>query len=295
LKILISKLPDNPWWGHGTPMYVNNPAMRKGQAPNQKLVEIESYMLSQLFKKLPFETVEVDFPYILDQHNFDLRKHDFVFVRDLFISNQRGEVVISKFREKDRQIEADIMQVYLSALGLKTYRLPDKSSCYSEGGEFYFCPGDNLLFGGISRNNITGTEKTAELLNVGELVIIETDAFHLDTVFTPVLDKEKKLVAMIGCLELLTSDSVKRLKKLADKKNIILLDVSVVDGIGTQSELGEFAVNCLPMPGYLIGPTRFHTKKVDELLKSLDIMHITIPLTQYRLSGGAVHCLTNEI
>ena len=28
MKILISKLPKNPWWGHGTPMYENNPVMK---------------------------------------------------------------------------------------------------------------------------------------------------------------------------------------------------------------------------------------------------------------------------
>lgn len=89
MKILFSRLPDNPWWGHGTPMYENNPAMKEGVVPNQELVEIEMYLLNKLFGKLPVETIEIDFPAILDQHHFDLRKHDFVFVRDLFISNQQ--------------------------------------------------------------------------------------------------------------------------------------------------------------------------------------------------------------
>jgi len=31
------------------------------------------------------------------------------------------------------------------------------------------------------------------------------------------------------------------------------------------------------------------------LLKELDVMHITVPTTQFRLSGGAIHCLTNEL
>ena len=102
MKILISNLPKNPWWGHGTPIYENNPAMKEGVVPNQELVEIEIYLLKKLFEKLPLELVDLDFPYILDQHNFDLRQHDFVFVRDLFTSDQNRNVVISKFREKER-------------------------------------------------------------------------------------------------------------------------------------------------------------------------------------------------
>ncbi len=269
--------------------------MKAGQVPNQELVEIEMFMLTQLFRKLPFEIVEVDFPYILDQHQIDLRKHDFVFVRDLFISNQKGEVVISRFREKDRQIEADIMEVYLSALGIKTHRLPADSRCYTEGGEFYYCPNENLLFGGVSRNNLSGTEKTAELLNVSQLLVIETKAFHLDTIFTPVFNRKKDLAAIIGCAELMTHESAQNLRKFARKEGIPFVEVPSVDAIGTDEELGEFAVNCLPMPGYLIGPTRFQSKEVEPVLKSSGVMHITVPLTQYRLSGGAVHCLTNEL
>ena len=89
MKILISHLPKNKWWGHGTPIYKDNPAMRQGIVPNQELVEIEMYILTQLFNRLPIDVVEVDFPQFLDQQNLDQRQHDFVFVRDLFISNQK--------------------------------------------------------------------------------------------------------------------------------------------------------------------------------------------------------------
>ena len=40
MKILISHLPKHDWWGHGTPIYKNNPAMKQGMVPNQELVEI---------------------------------------------------------------------------------------------------------------------------------------------------------------------------------------------------------------------------------------------------------------
>ncbi len=295
MKILISKLPSNPWWGHGTPIYENNPAMKEGMVPIQELVEIEMFMLSTLMNRLPIETVELDFPYILDQHNFDLRNHDFVFVRDLFVSNQSDKIIISKFREKARQMEADIMQVILDSWGYKTSRLPETSNCYAEGGEFYFCRKEGVLFSGVSRNNQSGAEKVAQEFNVKELIILKSNAFHLDTIFTPVMDKNSKLVALISCTELMDQNSVKRLQDFSSQRGIHLVDVPPEDAIGTDTELGEFAVNCQPLPGYLIGPTRFRSNKVAPLLDSLGVIHITVPTTQFRLSGGAIHCLTNEL
>ena len=47
MKILISHLPKHKWWGHGTPIYKDNPAMKQGMIPNQELVEVEMHMLTQ--------------------------------------------------------------------------------------------------------------------------------------------------------------------------------------------------------------------------------------------------------
>lgn len=295
MKVMISKLPNNPWWGHGTPMYENNPAMKEGNVPHQNIVEFEMDMLSHLLKKLPIELEELDFPYILDQHQINHRKHDFVFVRDLFISNQKGEMVISCFRERARQMEADIMQVILNAMGYKTHRLSDSCDAYAEGGEFYYCRNENVLFAGECRNNRKGSENTAALLNVDKLIILKSNAFHLDTIFTPVLDKQGNMAALLACTELMAPESQKELRAFAKKNDVPLIDVPPEDAIGTEKDLGEFSVNCLPLPGYLIGPSRFRDKRVEPLLQSLGVLHITVPLTQYRLSGGAVHCATNEL
>ncbi|MFQ6604521.1 MAG: arginine deiminase-related protein [Fidelibacterota bacterium] len=295
MKILISNLPENPWWGHGTPLYENNPAMREGVVPDQELVEIEIFLLKNLFQFLPFEILELDFPYILDQHNFNLRKHDFVFVRDLFISNQKGDIIISKFRERERQIEADIMQVILDAMGYQTKRIPEEEPAYAEGGEFYYCPKENILFTGISRNNQRGSELVAEMLGVSEMLMIKTAAFHLDTIFTPVMNRAGDTVAVIAALEIMDTTSQKELQQYCRKKNMELIDVPPEDAIGTSRVLGDFATNCLPLPGYLIGPSRFRSPNIVPLLASLDVKHITIPTTQFRLSGGAIHCLTNEL
>ena len=295
MKILISHLPKHNWWGHGTPIYKDNPAMKQGMVPNQELVEIEMYMMTQLFNRLPFEVVEINFPNFLDKHNKEDRQHDFVFVRDLFVSNQNGKVIISKFSEKARQVESDIMEIMLDSMGYETVRIPDTINATAEGGEFYYCSGKKILFSGVCRNNIKGAEWVAQEFDANELVIMKSNVFHLDTIFTPVINKDNELAAMIACTPLMEKDSVVNLKSFAKKLSIELVEVDPEDSIGTGDQLGEFAVNCCPLPGYLIGPTRFRSLKVNQLLKELDVMHITVPTTQFRLSGGAVHCLTNEL
>tara|TARA_Y100000758_G_scaffold250410_1_gene186673 strand:+ start:569 stop:1456 length:888 start_codon:yes stop_codon:yes gene_type:complete len=295
MKILISHLPKHDWWGHGTPIYKNNPAMKQGVVPNQELVQIEMYMLTQLFTQLPIDVVEIDFPYFLDKQNINQRQHDFVFVRDLFVSDQNGKIIISKFSEEARQVEADIMQSMLESMGYKTIRIPEDSTATAEGGEFYFCPKDKILFSGACRNNINGAEWVASEFNVDELVIMKSNAFHLDTLFTPVLNKDNNLAAIIACTSLMEKNSADNLRSFAKRKDVELVEVQPEDAIGTENELGEFAVNCQPLPGYLIGPTRFRSSEVAPLLKELGVMHITVPTTQFRLSGGAIHCLTNEL
>ena len=295
MKILISHLPKHNWWGHGTPIYKNNPAMKQGMVPNQELVEIEMYMMTQLFNRLPFEVVEINFPNFLDKHNKEDRQHDFVFVRDLFVSNQNGRVIISKFSEKARQVESDIMEIMLDSMGYETVRIPDTINATAEGGEFYYCSGKKILFSGVCRNNVKGAEWVAQEFNVNELVIMKSNVFHLDTIFTPVINKDNELAAIIACTALMEKDSIINLKSFAKRLSVELVEVDPEDSIGTVDQLGEFAVNCCPLPGYLIGPTRFRSLKVNQLLKELDVMHITVPTTQFRLSGGAVHCLTNEL
>ena len=295
MKILISHLPKHNWWGHGTPIYKNNPAMKQGMVPNQELVEIEMYMMTQLFNRLPFEVVEINFPNFLDKHNKEDRQHDFVFVRDLFVSNQNGRVIISKFSEKARQVESDIMEIMLDSMGYETIRIPDTINATAEGGEFYYCSGKKILFSGVCRNNVKGAEWVAQEFNVNELVIMKSNVFHLDTIFTPVINKDNELAAMIACTALMEKNSIINLKSFAKRLSVELVEVDPEDSIGTVDQLGEFAVNCCPLPGYLIGPTRFRSLKVNQLLKKLDVMHITVPTTQFRLSGGAVHCLTNEL
>ena len=98
-------------------------------------------------------------------------------------------MIISKFSEKARQVESDIMQIMLDSMGYETIRIPHDSTATAEGGEFYYCPEDSVLFAGACRNNVKGAEWVAQEFNVEELVIMKSNAFHIDTLFTPVINK----------------------------------------------------------------------------------------------------------
>ena len=166
---------------------------------------------------------------------------------------------------------------------------------FAEGGEFYFCPKDRVLFSGANRNSIKGAEEVASFLNVDELIIIETKAFHLDTVFTTVLDNNSHLCAVIVCKELVSEKSFDRLNRFANETHNKIFNIPSHDAIGLNKNIGSLAVNNLSAPGLLISSSSFSNP---ELIKELNNMNIKLeisPVSQFQLSGGSIHCLTNEL
>lgn len=287
MKISFVSLPRFAWWGSGTPAYENNLAMKLGSIPDQKkVIEEHTNVLKTLKKYCQVELFS--FPAELDSNG--LNKHDFIFSRDSFISNQSGEVVISNFSERERQAEAEQMALFLEQKGYRTYRL--NSNAFAEGGEFYYCLKDDILFAGICRNNIHGISETARLLKIDNIQIVESDSFHLDTVFTILIDKDGHLAAIIVCLELIKNS--KSIEQFAKKRQVELINISPVDTIGVDGK-GKISVNCLAVPGFLIGGDKFKTPGVEEKIKSLGITHIIEPASQFKLSGGGIHCLVNEL
>ncbi|MBT3518129.1 MAG: hypothetical protein HN469_01585, partial [Candidatus Marinimicrobia bacterium] len=182
MKILISQLPPSPWWGNGVPMYDDNPAMRLGATPDQSLLANERLNLISILKELNIEVIELPFP---SEFNEAPLKHDFVYIRDPFITNQNGKAVILRMKETNRRGESSMAGYLLEKMGINTVLLPDKPGLYAEGGEFYFCATENILFSGQCRNSVSGMEAVASALNVSELVIIQSHSYHLDTYFTP--------------------------------------------------------------------------------------------------------------
>ena len=292
MKIAISSLPKKPWWSDGIIGYKDNPFMKNGNIPNQNLLIKERLNLIATLKKNKIEVIEFPFPKILEESKFG---HDYVFMRDSFISDLNGNVLMLKFAEKKREAETEIVANELEKLNFNLKELPTKKNILAEGGEFYFCPKDKLLFSGINRNTIAGAEYVASFLNANELILIDTPSFHLDTVFTTVFDKQGALSAMIVCKELITKDSFKNLEKISIKLNVHIITIPTKDSIGTDNQLGSLAVNSFCAPGLLISSSNYSGFSVEQKLDGLGVNTEVCPVSQFQLSGGSVHCLTNEL
>ena len=292
MKILISKLPVSGWWSSGIPKYQDNPAMREGEKPNHNKLVTEREKLISILKRENQTILEIDFPNKLDQKN---PKHDFIFVRDQFISNQRDLVLILRSGERLRRIENIVMGDILNKFNYNIINMPNVSGLRADGGEFYFCVKDNILFSGIQRNTLSGINYVVETLKIDELLILDGKGYHLDTFFTPVLDSQNLLCATIVCDEILTSKSRKDLYEFSKKRNLPIFKVPLKDSIGTLENIGSFAVNTLPLPGVLISPNHFTNKSIERSLSELGIKRVITPTSQFELSGGSIHCITNEL
>lgn len=292
MKIALSKLPKSGWWQSGIPKYDDNPAMIEGAIPNLNIVENERKELISAIKSTGIKILEFDFPDELDQ---DEPRHDFIFIRDPFISDQNGTAVILRAGEPFRRKENKVVKTYLESIGMDIIELPDQKGIRADGGEFYFCAKDNVLFSGLQRNTRLGADHVAEALNVKEMIILKGKGYHLDTFFTPVLNSDGRISALIVCTSILSNGSKKRLYQFADQKNIPVFVIPPDDAIGTGKMIGSFAANALPLPGVLIRPNHFTDSSIDEKLMDMGIDRIITSTSQFQLSGGSVHCMTNEL
>ena len=292
MKVAISSLPRKPWWSDGIIGYKDNPFMKNGTIPDQKLLIKERLNLINILEENNIEVIELPFPLSLEETKFG---HDYVFMRDSFISDLNGNVLMLKFAEKKREAETKLVADELEKLNFNLKQLPNKNNILAEGGEFYFCPKDKLLFSGMNRNTIEGAEHVASFLNAKELIIIDTPSFHLDTVFTTVFNKEGKLCAMIVCKELITKDSFKKLERISKKLDAHIIKIPTKDSIGTDSFLGSLAVNSFCAPGLLISSSNYTDANVKNKLENLGVKTEICSVSQFQLSGGSVHCLTNEL
>ena len=292
MKIAISKLPNNPWWGTGVISYKDNPVMRDRVIPDQGLLIRERLNLINTMKNNKLDVVEFSFPKELENNKYG---HDYVFIRDTFISDLNGNALLLKFSQKNRNAESQMISGYLEKLDFNIKELPNKKNMFAEGGEFYYCPKENLLFSGVTRNSISGAEEVASFLKVNELIIVKTKAFHLDTVFTTVFDHDGSLCAVIVCKKLISKNSMKRLDEFASSTNIKIFNIPSHDAIGSSKNIGSLAVNNLSVPGLLISSSRFSDSSVIEELDSMNIKMEVSPVSQFQLSGGSIHCLTNEL
>ena len=292
MKILISKLPKSGWWNSGIPNYKDNPAMKKGVVPDFNTLNMEREHLIKVLRLEKYEVLEIEFPKELDSTN---PKHDFIFVRDQFISDINNTVVILRAGEKLRRIENIVMKKILKKYNYNIIEMPNLKGMKADGGEFYFCNKESILFSGVQRNSKLGIDFVSKSIKAKELIILNGKGFHLDTFFAPVLNESNILCAVIACCSVLTNQSQKLLKSFCYDRKIPLFDIPEDDAIGTKKKVGSFAVNSLSLPGLLIGPSKFSNPEIDLKLKDLGVKRIISPASQYQLSGGSIHCITNQL
>ena len=292
MKIVLSKLPKSGWWNGGVPRYLDNPAMQEGRVPNGILLGKERSALISAIKDEGHEVIEVDFPKQLDSVK---PSHDFVFIRDSYISDQNGKVIILRAGEPRRRIENKIIITLLEQLYVKICEMPDKSGWRADGGEFFYCAKDKILFSGLQRNSLKGVEFVAGELDIDKVILLKGTGFHLDTFFTPILNKNGYIAALIICKKALEPTSEKVLYQFAEQYNVPLFNIPEKDALGTRKRIGKFAANALSLPGSVFRPDYFSNPIIDKKLNELGISVNITPTSQFQLSGGSVHCVTNEL
>ncbi len=257
--------------------------------PDQAVIQSDYKNFVATLEKTGFKIHILPFPEELNQ--IDNLKHDAIFIRDSGFMFQ-DYWIKARFSAKQRAQEAEVFADIISKkFSKKIIELP--TNAYLEFGETFYLKTKNgtFYFGGLSRSNKIGHDFIKEILDPDHYCLIESEGYHLDTVFSPVINKNNELVAI------LTTDNMISPSCIANMKNVDLeiINIDPIDSSGVGKGLGNYAVNSLIAPGKLLNSIEFKTPGVEERLQQLGIERYISPLTYHRFAGGSFHCLTNEI
>ncbi len=264
-------------------------AQEHGIVPDQTLLRNEWLNFVDTLLTAGFHLHIVPFP---DELNHpDSLYHDAVFIRDggmIF----RGIWIKARFSAKDRIYEGEFhTKLVESKLGKTVVTLPE--GALLEGGDINYLETSHgsYYFGGLSRSNQVGHDFVREIIRPDHYTLIESEGYHLDTVFTPVVTVDNVMSAVIVTENMLSAASMESLRAL----DIEILEVSTMDSSGIDDQLGDYAVNALIAPGIMVNSSKFSTPGIEEKLAEMGIQRYVTPLTSFRYAGGSVHCLTNEV
>ena len=288
IKIALSGLPNNDWWGSGISAYKDNDMMADGVTPNQELVVSEHNNLKNAIENLEIETLSIPFTKELEENE----KFDFIFMRDHFLCNTSKKIVMCNMRLEERFDEGKFVVDKLKQLGYTISYLPNQD-CLAEGGEFFYLPKENILLAGICRNNIQGAESMAELMDVNKLHLLPSEGYHLDTAICPIFNKDYDCIGINCAKEVFDEKNYATLKELCSKYSWELIDIENYNQ--KKSLEARAAMNALTLPGFLISGAPIVSKKVKDFTSSNNIQMYISSVSQFNLSGGSVHCLTNEL
>ena len=287
IKISVSSLPKNGWWNNGIVAYHDNDMMSNGAIPNQELLKKEHQNLIGILQKHSLETIIIPFKSELETN----KKYDFVFMRDHFLCNANKDIVICNMKLSERMNEGEYVISTLKDLQYKVSFLDD--NCIAEGGEFFFLPKENILLAGQCRNNLRGAEQMAEKLKVSNLHIINSSGYHLDTSISPIFNDEYDCIGLICAREVFSNNEINNLRSICRSNQWELIEIEHQD---IDSSLSfRTAMNGLTLPGLFIGSKNFNQKQISDFALSNNIIFDSASVSQFNLSGGSVHCLTNEL
>lgn len=288
IKIALSALPKKDWWGSGIVAYQDNDMMVDGATPKQTILENEYHQLVDMIRSVGLETTIVPFSDVLEKEE----KFDFIFMRDHFLCNTDKNIVMCNMRLEERLNEGNFVVETMEKSGYMVSYLPNQD-CLAEGGEFFYLPKENILLAGLCRNNLKGAESMAGLMGVDQLNIIESSGYHLDTAICPIFNNEYDCIGINCAKEVFDDKNYKVLKNLCSKHGWELIDIENYNQ--KQSLEARAAMNALTLPGILISGAPILSKKVKDFTAANNIqMHIS-SVSQFNLSGGSIHCLTNEL
>ena len=287
ITISVSSLPKNGWWNNGIVAYHDNDMMSNGAIPNQELLKKEHENLIGILQKHSLETIIIPFKSELETN----KKYDFVFMRDHFLCNTNKDIVICNMKLSQRMNEGEYVISTLNDLQYKVSFLDD--NCIAEGGEFFFLPKENILLAGQCRNNLRGAEQMAEKLKVSNLYIINSSGYHLDTSISPIFNDEYDCILLICAREVFSDNEINNLRSICRSNQWELIEIEHQD---IDSSLNfRTAMNGLTLPGLFIGSKNLNQKQISDFALSKNIIFDYANVSQFNLSGGSVHCLTNEL
>ena len=287
MKIAISALPENGWWNEGIVAYQDNDMMSNGAIPNQSLLQQEHEGLIKILNKysLPIEII----PFKKDLEA--VKKYDFVFMRDHFLCNVNKDIVMCNMKLSERMNEGEFVISNLKNLQYNVSFLDD--DCIAEGGEFFFLPKENILLAGQNRNNLKGAEQMAEKLKVSRLHIIKSSGYHLDTSISPIFNDKYECIGIICAREVFRNNEINDLRSICISNQWELIEI---EHQNINSSLNfRTAMNGLTLPGLFIGSKKLNQKLISDFASSNGVAFDSTEVSQFNLSGGSVHCLTNEL
>ena len=287
MKIAISALPENGWWNEGIVAYQDNDMMSNGAMPNQSLLQQEHEGLIKILNKysLPIEII----PFKKDLEA--VKKYDFVFMRDHFLCNTNKDIVMCNMKLSERMNEGEFVISNLKNLQYNVSFLDD--DCIAEGGEFFFLPKENILLAGQNRNNLKGAEQMAEKLKVSRLHIIKSSGYHLDTSISPIFNDKYECIGIICAREVFRNNEINDLRSICISNQWELIEI---EHQNINSSLNfRTAMNGLTLPGLFIGSKKLNQELISDFASSNGVAFDSTEVSQFNLSGGSVHCLTNEL